>query len=146
MFVFDVIGRLSVDRSICILDLEMNRAIFGLCLVSVPSESSPNVWFPPLNPIVGPFTFQVELDPEPGFRRRVLAFQKRDGVDLCHDLVGVSPGRFVPNLLTTASSRETIVDTAKELWLNRAPHAEQWSHDGSPRAFEANIRGDVVSQ
>jgi hypothetical protein len=115
MFIFDEICRLSIGRAVRILDLQVNRPVFWLRLVSVPSEPAPAVGLPPLDPVVGPLPFEVKFDPKTRSRSRVLAFEKRDGIDLSDNFVGISSGRFVPDGGTATGARETVVDASEEL-------------------------------
>ncbi|UHH26688.1 hypothetical protein [Halobacterium noricense] len=100
MLVFDVVGSSSLGRSICVLDLEMNRTIFRFCLVCVPPKPTTGLRVPPLNPVVWALPLEVEFNPETNVRSRVFSFEERDGVDLCDDFVGVPLGRFVPDSYT----------------------------------------------
>jgi hypothetical protein len=104
MLVFDMVGGLSISCSICILYLEVYWPIFGLCLVSVPSEPTTYVWFPPLNPGVGTFTCQIEFNPQTSVGRRVFSLQERGGIDLGNNFVGVSSGWLVPDGLTATGA------------------------------------------
>lgn len=128
MFIFDEICRFSFGRAVRILNLQMNRPVFWLRLVSVPSEPAPAVGFPPLDPVLGPLPFEVEFDPKACARGRVLAFEKRDGIDLRDNFIGISSGRLVPDGGTATGAREAVVDASEKLWLDRAPDAEYRGH------------------
>jgi hypothetical protein len=76
VFVFHMLRRLTISRPVCILDLEMNRSVFGFCLVSMPAEPTTAIGFPPLNPVMRPFPREIEFNPKPSFRDCVLALEK----------------------------------------------------------------------
>ena len=128
MFVVDVICCPSIGRPVYILDLQVNGSVFRFCLVSMPSEPTTEIGFPPLDPIVGSLSVEIEFDPKTRASRCVLALEKRDRSYLSDDFVGVASGRFVPDSVTSTGSRETVVDAAKEFRLQRAPHTEDGRH------------------
>lgn len=146
MFVFYVLRRLAIGRPVCILDLDVNGTVFWFCLVSMPAEPTTGIGFPPLNPIMGPFPREIEFNPKPGFRGRVLALEKRHGIDLGDDLVGVPPRRFVPHSVTATGSGEAVVDPSKEFRLDWSPHPEYWTHTQSPRALETEIARHTIGE
>jgi hypothetical protein len=146
VFVFYVLRRLAISRSVCILNLEVNGPVFWFCLVSMPAEPTTTIGFPPLNPTMGPFPRKIEFNPKPSFRGCVLALEKRHGIDLGDDFVGVPPRRFVPHSITATGSGEAIVNASKEFRLDWSPHPEHWSHDQSPRALETKIVRDTVGE
>ena len=146
VFVFYVLRRLAINRPVCILNLEVNGPVFWFCLVSMPAEPTTTIGFPPLDPIMGPFSRKVEFNPKPGFRSCVLALEKRYGIDLGDDFVGVSPRRFVPHSVTATGSGEAIVDATKESRLDWLPHPEYWTQSQSPRALKTEIVGDFVGE
>jgi hypothetical protein len=146
MFVVDVIRWSSVGRSVCVLDLEVNWSVFWLRLVGVPAGPTAAIGLPPLNPILRPLAFEIELDPKTCVGCRVLAFEKHDGIDLGDDFVGISLGWFVPDGVTATGSREAIVDASKEFRLDWTPRTEYRAHRQSPSALGTDVVRDAVAE
>lgn len=146
MLVVDVLGCVTLYRSVCELDLEVYGTERWFCLVGVPSEPPTRLGFPPLNPVVGSRSADVEFDAKPRFQGRVLPLEKCRGTHLGDDFVGVSPGGLVPDGVTPPGSRETVVDPSKEFRLDWPPHTEYWAHERSPGTLETNVVGDAVGE
>jgi hypothetical protein len=112
----------------------------------MPSESTSDIGFPPLDPVVGSLSAKSKFDPKTRFRCWVLALEKRDGIDLGDDFGSIPSGRFVPNGTAATGSRQAVVDASKKFRLQRAPHTEDGGHRELPRALETNTVRDTVSE
>ena len=51
-------------------------------------------------------------------------FKKQDGIYLGDNFVGISPRWLVPDGITAAGARETVMNAPKEVWLNWVPDTE----------------------
>jgi len=124
MFVFDKICWLSFGCAVRKRDLKVDRPIFWLGSISMPAESTPTLWFPPLNPVVWSLPAKIKFDPKTCFFARILVSKKHEGIDLGDNLVGISSGWFVPHGRTASGLRKPVVDTSEQLWLDWPPNAK----------------------